>query len=105
GALRAFGAAWGRGGGARVGLATAGRGITALLGPPLGGALVEYATWRLIFYVTLPASLVVLYCARRGVSDEPAPASAARRFDLVVAALVADVLATLGYGLAPICAP
>jgi EmrB/QacA subfamily drug resistance transporter len=84
-----------------VGLWTAWTGITSILGPPLGGAIVEYSSWRLIFYVNLPLAVLVLYCARRGVSDDPAP-SHPRRFDVVASALVAVGFGSLVYGLTEI---
>src|SRR5919197_6082959 len=68
-------AAYGAESGRAVGLWTAWTGITSIAGPPIGGALVQYASWRLIFYVNLPLALCVLLCARRGVDDEPVAAS------------------------------
>jgi EmrB/QacA subfamily drug resistance transporter len=99
GSLATLRAAYGSDSGRAVGLWTAWTGITSIAGPPLGGALVEYASWRWIFYINLPVALVVLYCARRGVSDDPAPASERRRFDLAGAALVALGFGSLTYAL------
>src|SRR5581483_7853646 len=92
-------AAYGPESGRAVGLWTAWTGITSVAGPPLGGALVQYASWRLIFYINVPLALLVLVCARRGVGDEPASVSARRPFDVAGSALVALGLGSLVYAL------
>ena len=89
--------AYGDESGRAVGLWTAWTGIVSIAGPPVGGALVEFASWRLIFLINLPLAAVVVACARRGVPDVPAPAGERRPFDLVGSVLVA-----IGFGfLAP----
>src|SRR5690242_16522648 len=66
--LRAtFGAESGR----AVGLWTAWTGIGSLLGPPIGGLLVEYASWRWIFFINLPAAVLTVAMAAAGRIDEP----------------------------------
>lgn len=73
-------------------------GITAALGPVLGGWLVEHATWRLVFFINLPVALVVLAVVSRFVPesrDEDAPAG----LDLWGAALAVVGLGALVFGL------
>ena len=65
--LRAtFGAESGR----AVGLWTAWTGIGALIGPPIGGLLVQYASWRWIFFINLPAAALTIALALGGRTDE-----------------------------------
>jgi EmrB/QacA subfamily drug resistance transporter len=99
GSLATLRAAYGAESGRAVGLWTAWTGITSIVGPPLGGALVQYASWRWIFYINLPLALLVLVCARRGVTDEPAPVSARRAFDIAGSLLVALGFGSLTYAL------
>jgi EmrB/QacA subfamily drug resistance transporter len=49
--------------------ATAGVGLA--LGPPLGGALVQYLSWRWIFIINLPLGLLALGLLRRRVPADP----------------------------------
>jgi EmrB/QacA subfamily drug resistance transporter len=75
GLLRAtFGAESGR----AVGLWTAWTGIGALLGPPIGGLLIEYATWRWIFFINVPGAALAVVLAllgriREGTVESPRP--------------------------------
>jgi len=62
--------------------------VATVVGPLLGGALVEGASWRWVFYVNLPVGLIALAGLR--VMLPAAPASGARaRIDLPGAALLA----------------
>ncbi|MCX5999207.1 MAG: DHA2 family efflux MFS transporter permease subunit [Chloroflexi bacterium] len=57
-------------------------GVTAAaVGPSLGGVLVEYLSWRWIFYVNLPIGAAALLLTAAAVSETKDPA-ASRRFDL-----------------------
>lgn len=50
-------------------------GLTApLVGPPLGGLIATYASWRWIFFVNIPLGLIALVAARRLLPDDRATA-------------------------------
>ncbi len=66
-------------------------GITAALGPILGGYLVENVSWRAAFLINVPLAAVVLYIVFRHVPESRDPD--ARRLDFPGA-----LLATLGLG-------
>ena len=66
-------------------------GITAALGPILGGYLVDNVSWRAAFLINVPLAAVVLFIALRHVPESRDPD--ARRLDLPGA-----FLATLGLG-------
>jgi EmrB/QacA subfamily drug resistance transporter len=72
--------------------------ITTALGPVLGGWLVEYASWRLVFFINVPLALFVLAALYRYVPesrDEEAP----RALDWPGALLITLGLGALVYGL------
>jgi EmrB/QacA subfamily drug resistance transporter len=71
--------------------------ITAALGPVIGGALVQYASWRAVFLINVPLALVVLFALTR--VPESRDRAAARRIDLPGALLATGGLGTLVYGL------
>ncbi len=66
-------------------------GMTAALGPILGGYLVDNVSWRAAFLINVPLALVVLYIVGHHVPESRDPD--ARRLDLPGA-----FLATLGLG-------
>jgi EmrB/QacA subfamily drug resistance transporter len=66
-------------------------GITAAIGPVLGGYLVDNVSWRAAFLINVPLALVVLFIAYRHVPESRDPD--ARKLDIPGA-----VLATLGLG-------
>src|SRR3712207_1427432 len=66
-------------------------GITAALGPVVGGYLVENISWRAAFLINVPLALVVLWIVFRHVPESRDPD--ARKLDIPGA-----VLATLGLG-------
>jgi EmrB/QacA subfamily drug resistance transporter len=66
--------------------------LTGALGPVLGGALVQFGSWRMVFFVNVPIALAVLAILRTRVDETRDPA-AWRRPDFLGA-----VLATLGLG-------
>ncbi|MDP9455297.1 MAG: MFS transporter [Actinobacteria bacterium] len=66
-------------------------GITAALGPVLGGYLVENVSWRAAFFINVPLAALVLLLVARHVPESRDPD--ARKLDVPGA-----VLATLGLG-------
>jgi EmrB/QacA subfamily drug resistance transporter len=66
-------------------------GITAAIGPVLGGYLVDNVSWRAAFLINVPLAIVVLWIVFRHVPESRDPD--ARRLDVPGA-----VLATLGLG-------
>jgi EmrB/QacA subfamily drug resistance transporter len=73
-------------------------GVATALAPLLGGYLTQAVSWRLVFLINLPFTVVALWAAIRHVPESVDPA-AARRLDLAGAALAALGLAGVTYGL------
>jgi EmrB/QacA subfamily drug resistance transporter len=78
-----------------------------LVGPSLGGWLVEYASWHWIFLINLPICAIGLYLARRYLPDfraQQAPPFDARGYVLLAGALLAlsislELLSARSFGL------
>jgi len=66
--------------------------LAPALGPIIGGALVDGASWRLIFFLNLPIGLLALVLAARVL---PREATVRTRIDLLGAVLLAPGLAAL----------
>lgn len=49
--------------------------VGPVLGPPLGGLIVTYASWRWIFYINLPIGLLGFFLAGRYIPDVREPAT------------------------------
>jgi EmrB/QacA subfamily drug resistance transporter len=71
--------------------------ITMVLGPVLGGYLVETVSWRAVFFINVPLALAVLAITLYRVPESRN--GEARRLDLPGAALVAAGLGGLVFGL------
>ena len=84
--------------GRAVGQWTAWSGIGTMIGPPLGGLLVQYASWRWIFLINLPAAVLALSAAWAGRGAEHATAKP-RPLQPVGALAIALTFGSLTYGL------
>ena len=81
-----------------VGLWGAAAALAAGLGPPIGGALVEWGDWRWAFMVNLPFGVAALWAGRRLLVESRAPGH--RRLpDLAGAAISAVMLGALTLGI------
>jgi EmrB/QacA subfamily drug resistance transporter len=69
--------------------------IAAAIGPFVGGALVQYADWRWIFWINAPIAAVTVVVTLRFVPETRAPSEG--RFDIPGAVLAALSLAGLTY--------
>src|SRR5262245_48255490 len=65
-------AAYGKDSGRAIGLWTSLTGVATILGPPAGGALVEWVSWRWIFLLNLPLAAAAVFLALAGRGDEAA---------------------------------
>jgi EmrB/QacA subfamily drug resistance transporter len=70
----------------------------ATIGPPLGGVLLEVASWHWIFLVNVPIGVIGIVMAAR-VMPETYDLSAGRRVDLVGMLLLGAAVLALTYGL------
>lgn len=73
-------------------------GVAAAIGPFVGGALVQYASWRWIFLINLPLAVLTVVAAQRAVPETRDP-HAPRELDVVGALLVSLALGGLTYAL------
>ena len=71
--------------------------LTAILGPPVGGALVAYTSWRAVFLINIPLVAIALIATFRHM-PESKDESAAGRFDWPGAIVIALALAGLTFG-------
>src|SRR3954453_24197581 len=81
-----------------IGLWSALAGIAGLIGPFLGGVLVDTVSWRLVFLINVPFAVVIVAVAGRHVPESRDPA-AHGRFDYVGAGLGALALGGITYAL------
>src|ERR687895_1503927 len=84
--------------GRAIGLWTAFTSVATIAGPPAGGALVEWVSWRWIFLINLPLAGLTVALAQLGRCDERGQLRLGR-LDLPGAALAALGFGSLTYGL------
>jgi EmrB/QacA subfamily drug resistance transporter len=83
--------------GRAFGIWAAASGATTLLGPPLGGFLVDAISWRVVFLINVPLVLVALYAGYAHVAESRNP-EAKGRFDWLGAAVIAIAVGGLAFG-------
>jgi EmrB/QacA subfamily drug resistance transporter len=81
-----------------IGLWSSLAGISGLIGPFLGGILVDTVSWRLVFLINVPFAVVVVAVAGRHVPESRDPAHRGR-FDYLGAVLSALTLGGVTYAL------
>jgi EmrB/QacA subfamily drug resistance transporter len=84
--------------GRAIGLWTSFTSVATIAGPPVGGALVEWVSWRWIFFINLPLAGLTVLLAQLGRCDERTDVRVGR-LDLPGAALAALGFGFLTYGL------
>jgi EmrB/QacA subfamily drug resistance transporter len=72
-------------------------GLAGILGPFVGGVLVQQVTWRAIFFINIPFLLVALWATLRYVRESRDP-EASGHFDWLGALLVAVAVGGLAFG-------
>src|SRR5204863_10053271 len=70
----------------------------AAIGPPVGGVLVQYASWHWIFLINVPIGIIGVLLAIR-VMPDTYDLSASRKVDLIGMALLGGAVASLTYAL------
>jgi EmrB/QacA subfamily drug resistance transporter len=82
--------------GRAIGLWAAGTSATAIIGPLVGGILVQAVSWRAAFLINVPLVLLALWPLRRVPESRDEDASG--RFDWLGAAVVAVAVGGLAFG-------
>lgn len=73
-------------------------GISAILGPLIGGALSQYASWHWIFLINLPVGALSLFLIAVFVKEAP-PKGSSKQIDFLGAFLIMLFLGALTFGL------
>lgn len=81
-----------------IGLWSGMAGVSTLLGPFVGGGLVQTVGWQYVFWINVPIAAAVAVIALRHVPESRDP-EAAKQFDLLGAALGAIGLGAITYAL------
>ena len=76
--------------------------LAPVLGPVLGGLILENLSWRWIFFVNLPVGIVGLLLARRLLPSKPAEGEGSAKLDLVGLALLSPGIALVVFGLSEV---
>jgi EmrB/QacA subfamily drug resistance transporter len=84
--------------GRAIGLWTAFTSVATIAGPPIGGALIEWVSWRWIFFINLPLAVLTVLLAKVGECNEQKMLRVGR-LDIPGATLAAVGFGTLTYGL------
>ena len=84
--------------GRAIGLWTAFTTVATIAGPPIGGALVEWVSWRWIFFINLPLAALTVVLAKAGECNEQKMLRVGR-LDIPGAILAALAFGMLTYGL------
>jgi EmrB/QacA subfamily drug resistance transporter len=83
--------------GRAFGLWAAASAATSILGPFVGGVLVETVSWRAVFFLNVPLIALALWAAWRYI-DESRDPEAGRSFDWAGAAVIALAVGGLSFG-------
>ena len=71
--------------------------VAPIIGPPLGGFITTYFSWRWIFFLNVPLGIVGLYCVRRFIENQISDVK--KPLDLIGFILIGGCLATMLIGL------
>ncbi|HEY7730590.1 MAG TPA: MFS transporter [Gaiellaceae bacterium] len=89
---------WGDEAGRAIGLWTSLTSVATVAGPPLGGLVVEWSSWRWVFLINVPLAVVVVWLALAAPAEqESGPGRGS--LDLIGSALTAVGLAGVTYAL------
>ncbi|GBG96868.1 MDR family MFS transporter [Lactococcus termiticola] len=72
--------------------------LAPILGPVIGGALVEYSNWRFIFFINLPICLISIFLNHWKLQDF-LPTAKGSKLDFIGIILLSGLSASLIYGL------
>ena len=81
-----------------IGLMTSIFPLGAMIGPVLGGVIVTYFSWRVIFFINLPIGLILVILLWRLLPSEPRPRKGILKIDVVGAVLFALMILSLMLG-------